>query len=44
MPKSEMPIVVTHNVETGEVTERSMTEAEYAVYLADKELDAALLA
>ena len=44
MPKSEMPIVVIHNVETGERTERPMTDAEYAVYLQDVELEASRLA
>lgn len=44
MPTSEMPTVVYHNVETGERTERPMTDAEYAVYLADKELEASKLA
>jgi hypothetical protein len=44
MPKSEMPTVVYHNVETGERTERPMTDAEYAVYLEDVALEAAKLA
>jgi hypothetical protein len=44
MPKTTIPTVVYHNVETGERTERPMTDAEYAVYLADVELEAARLA
>lgn len=44
MPKTEMPTVVYHNVETGERTERPMTDEEYAVFLLDKEAEAAKLA
>ncbi len=31
------PIIRIHNVETDEVIDREMTNAEYEVYLADKE-------
>lgn len=32
------PIITIHNTETGEVVEREMTDAEYASYLAGREI------
>jgi len=39
-----MPIKKIHNVETGEVIEREMTEAEYAQHLLDEEEGAKFIA
>ena len=36
MAKTSKPLVVEHNIETGEIIEREMTAAEYDKHLADK--------
>lgn len=36
MAKTSKPLVVEHNMETGEIIEREMTVAEYEKHLADK--------
>ncbi len=36
MAKSNKPIVKIHNIETDEIIEREMTDAEFAKYEADK--------
>ena len=35
------PMIRIHNTETNEVIDREMTDAEFASYQADKEIDAA---
>ena len=36
MAKTSKPIIVEHNIETGEIIEREMNASEYERYLADK--------
>jgi len=40
MTKSTRPMVRVHNIETNEVIDREMTNAEFAVYEADQALQA----
>jgi len=40
MAKSTKPIVRIHNIETDEVIDREMTDAEFSQYQADKAADA----
>jgi hypothetical protein len=41
MTKSKRPIVVIHDVSTGEIIEREMNDAEFAQYEADQAAQAA---
>lgn len=36
MAKTTKPLVIEHNIETGEIIQREMNETEYAKHLADK--------
>lgn len=36
MAKTTKPLIVEHNIETGEVIQREMNDLEYEKYLADK--------
>ena len=36
MAKTSRPTVIEHNIETGEIIEREMNDAEYSKHLADK--------
>ena len=41
MAKSTRPIIRIHNIETDEVIDREMNDAEFAEYQADQEIQAA---
>jgi len=36
MAKTKRPLIVEHNIETNEIIEREMNDAEYEKHLADK--------
>jgi len=42
MPKSTLPIVKIHNIETDEIIEREMNDVEFAQYQLDEKMQIAI--